>query len=136
MNDSARRRTADQVLDASEAGSPVQTVEAVTRELGIALGATSASFLIADLSGRGLVQLAHVPLADGPEGESSGRRRLDEEFATSLPFDGGPAEQAVRTQQVQVLAPSDPQASDTPTGEWRVLAPVTERGDSIGLLEL
>ena len=37
-----------------------------------------------------------------------GERRDAEELATVLPFDGGPAEQAVRTQTVQVLAPADP----------------------------
>jgi hypothetical protein len=40
------------LLDAAEDASPVSSVEAVTRELGLALGATSVSFLIADLSGR------------------------------------------------------------------------------------
>ena len=53
-----------------------------------------------------------------------------------LPFDGGPAEQAVRTQAVQVLAPDPAKAGDGAEGWWRVLAPVTERGESIGLLEL
>ena len=49
------------VLHAAEAASPVDAVEAVTRELGVALGATEVSFLIADLSGRALVRLSHVP---------------------------------------------------------------------------
>ena len=59
------------VLDAAEAASPVDAVEAVTRELGVALGATEVSFLIADLSGRALVRLAHVPLQvfDGAQGD-------------------------------------------------------------------
>jgi serine phosphatase RsbU (regulator of sigma subunit) len=52
-----------------------------------------------------------------------------------LPLDGGPAEQAVRSQQVQVVAPSA--ASESHRADpWRVLAPVTERGEVIGLLEL
>ncbi len=55
-------RAAGSVLAAAEAASPVQAVEAVTRELGLALGATWASFLIADLSGRAVVRLAHVQL--------------------------------------------------------------------------
>jgi serine phosphatase RsbU (regulator of sigma subunit) len=53
-----------------------------------------------------------------------------------LPFDGGPGEQAMRTQAVQVLRPDPAQAGDGARGWWRVLAPVTERGESIGLLEL
>jgi hypothetical protein len=45
-------RAAGRVLDAAEAASPVEAVEAVTRELGLALGATTVSFMIADVSGR------------------------------------------------------------------------------------
>jgi serine phosphatase RsbU (regulator of sigma subunit) len=129
------------VVDAAEAASPVDAVEAVTRELGVALGATVVSFLIADLSGRALVRLAHVPLHQvdektGDETLAPGERRDAEESATVLPFDGGPAEQAVRTQTVQVLAPDAPHPARAPADQWTVLAPVTERGDVIGLLEL
>ncbi len=128
-------------LDAAEASSPVEAVTSVTRELGLALGATSVSFLIADLSGRALVRLAHVPLragADSAEDESLGRgeRRDAEESATVMPFDGGPAERAVRTQTVQVLAVRERRKENDGYGRWKVLAPVTERGESIGLLEL
>jgi serine phosphatase RsbU (regulator of sigma subunit) len=129
------------VLDAAEAASPVEAVEAVTRELGLALGATAVSFLIADLSGRALVRLAHVPLQSvGAPNDghplAAEERRDGEESATTLPFDGGPAQQAVRTQQVQLLAPGPPPKGSGRSGQWRVLAPVTERGEAIGLLEL
>ncbi|MCY1138294.1 PP2C family protein-serine/threonine phosphatase [Actinoplanes sp. Pm04-4] len=109
-------------MDAAENAAPVDAVEAVTRELAAALNAHAVSFLIADLSGRALVRLGHVPLrADG------GGRRNGDEVATVVPFDGGPAEQAVRTQTVQI--------SSGPGG-WVVLAPVTDRGEAIGLLEM
>src|SRR3954453_17734412 len=93
-----RAKAVASVLEAAEATSPVEAVESVTRALGLALGATSVSFLIADLSGRALVRLAHVP---GAEGDDDGRgptlrageRRDFEEPATVLPFDGGPPEQ-------------------------------------------
>jgi serine phosphatase RsbU (regulator of sigma subunit) len=81
------------------------------------------------------VRLTHVPLghpdANG-RGEPAGNeeRRDSEDYATVVRFDGGPAEQAVRTQEVQVAAPADP------IGDWSVFAPVTERGEVIGLLEL
>ena len=52
-----------------------------------------------------------------------------------LPFDGGPLEQTVRAQSVQVLPPAHDAAPGL-SGLWRVLAPVTERGESIGVLEL
>lgn len=130
------------VLEAAEAASPVESVEAVTRELALTLRATAASFLIADLSGRALVRLAHVPLRTTGETEGSelvapGERRDAGESATVIPFDGGPEEQAVRSQCTQVLRPG---RQSTESGgradQWRVLAPVTERGEAIGLLEL
>jgi serine phosphatase RsbU (regulator of sigma subunit) len=129
------------VLDAAEAASPVDAVEAVTLELGVALGATEVSFLIADLSGRALVRLSHVPLQHngrtaGAPALRSGERRDAGEVASVIPFDGGPAEQAVRTQTVQVLAPLTRAATGAEPVPWTILAPMTERGEVIGLLEL
>ena len=128
-------------LGAADASSPVEALESVTRELGLALGAVSVTFLIADISGRALVRLAHVPLADAAfgttrEAPAHGERRDDRESATVLPFDGGPAEQALRTQTVQVHQHAEPQETAKATDLWIVLAPVTERGEAIGLLEL
>jgi serine phosphatase RsbU (regulator of sigma subunit) len=110
------------MLAAAEDATPANAVEAVTRELGVALHASSVSFLIADLSGRALVRLTHVPLDPAADG-----RRDGNEVATVVPFDGGPQEDALRTQAVQAVA------SDA---GWTVLAPVTERGEVIGLLEI
>ena len=129
------------MLDAAEAASPVESVEAVTRELALATGATAVSFLIADLSGRALVRLAHVRRHDagggnGGKAPAEGERRDAEESATVLPFDGGPEEQAVRSQTVRVLSPGGTRTEPELSGQWRVLAPVTERGEVIGLLEL
>jgi serine phosphatase RsbU (regulator of sigma subunit) len=128
-------------LEAAETASPVEAVEAVTRELGAVLGATRVSFLIADLSGRALVRLAHVQLspAEGTAASARpvpGQRGLLEELATVLPFDGGPTEQAIRTQQVQVVSPGWDRSATDAGGQWLVLAPVTERGEAIGVLEL
>ncbi len=126
-------------LEAAEAASPVEAVEAVTRELGLALEATRVSFLIADLSGRALVRLAHIQLgtAEGAVGTPLGpdERRAVEESATVIPFDGGPTEQAVRSQEVRVLAPDSQRSESDGSDHWRVLAPVTQRGEVIGLLE-
>ena len=86
------------------------------------------------------MRLAHVRLRTA-EGAASSAARADErraveESATVLPFDGGPTEQAVRTQEVQVVAPDPGVPEADGPGTWRVLAPVTERGEVIGLLEL
>ncbi|WP_122819789.1 PP2C family protein-serine/threonine phosphatase [Nocardioides pantholopis] len=141
-----RRRLTDvrRFLETAEAASPVEAVEQVARELGLAYGAAAVSFLITDLSGRALVRLAHVPLATAQGGGPApvqGERRCDEESAAVLPFDGGREEQAVRTQTVQVAPPDRPDegsaGQDADVQDmWRVLAPVTERGESIGVLEM
>jgi serine phosphatase RsbU (regulator of sigma subunit) len=125
------------LLDAAEAAAPVDAVSALTREVGTRLRACSASFLVADTSGRALVRLVHVPLdsletaprASTPEG---GHRRAGEESARVLPFDGGPMERVVRRQRPEVLMPDHHAGRE----DWTVLAPVTERGEVIGVLEL
>lgn len=132
-------RALGSVIAAAEAASPVEAVESVTRELGRALEASEVSFLIADLSGRALVRLAHVPLpprAGSSPTPAQGERRDAEESATVVPFDAGPEEEAIRTQQVKVLGPEHQDGGAKRAGHWRVLAPVTERGEAIGLLEL
>jgi serine phosphatase RsbU (regulator of sigma subunit) len=142
MESGKAQRALGSVLEAAEAASPVEAVEAVTRELVLALHAAAASFLIADLSGRAMVRLAHVPretLGETDSGEliAGGERRADEESAKVIPFNGGPEEQVMRTQRMQVLGPGrQPAGSGPRSDQWRVLAPVTERGEAIGLLEL
>ena len=130
------------VLAAAEAASPVDAVEAVTRELGLALGATKVSFLIADLSGRALVRLAHVQLrtADGVDVSTPvapGERRAvrgvrDGPAVRRRP--GGAARCAPR--RCRSSRPSQARPESDGAGSWLVLAPVTERGEVIGLLEL
>jgi hypothetical protein len=84
------------------------------------------------------VGLAHATVMDEslsgnhPEGIV---RRADEESGDVLPFDGGPAERALRTQTVQVFRP-DLNSVPVERQGWTVLAPVTERGETLGLLEL
>lgn len=133
--------TLGRVLDAAEQTSPVAAVDAVAAELSAALGATEVSFLIADVSGRAVVRLAHIPLTgDGGAGAvplGARERRHVEETATVLAFDGGPLEQVMRSQSARVLAPSPIPAQDGKSDDgWRVLAPVTERGEAIGLLDV
>ena len=141
MIQQAGPRALSSALGAADAASPVEAVEAVTRDVGEALGAVKVSFLIADLSGRALVRMAHVVLSatDGAAGSAltpPDERRALEESATAVPFDGGPAEQAIRTQQVQVAGPEVGRSVSNGGGQWLVLAPVTERGEAIGVLEL
>jgi serine phosphatase RsbU (regulator of sigma subunit) len=133
-----RADAAGRVLEVAEAVSPVEAVEAVTRELGAALGASAVSFLIADLSGRALARLAHVTLPRSTDGRGATvpDRRDVEESAVLLPFDGGPVEETLRSQQPKVLPPGQSFAGGVRQGQWTVLAPVTERGEALGLLEM
>ncbi|MEU4624781.1 PP2C family protein-serine/threonine phosphatase [Actinoplanes sp. NPDC023801] len=110
------------VLLQVEKAAPVDAVAAVTRRIGARLGALWVSFLVADMSGRALVRLSHVPIGAVPDG-----RQHDEDVALVMPFNGGPQEQALRTQRVLV------EESD---GMFLVRAPVTQRGEAIGLLEV
>ncbi|GIM92451.1 PP2C family protein-serine/threonine phosphatase [Paractinoplanes toevensis] len=112
----------DEVLLAVEKAAPVDAVAAVTRSIGVSLNASWVSFLVADMSGRALVRLVHVPI-----GAESGGRRQDQDVALVVPFDGGPQEQALRTQQVLVEPDGD---------RFVVRAPVTQRGEAVGLLEI
>ena len=112
----------DDVLLAVEKAAPVDAVRAVTGRIGVRLGASWVSFLVADMSGRALVRLVHVPV-----GQITGERRQDEDIALVLPFDGGPQEQALREQRVRVEHLGDCHV---------VRAPVTQRGEAIGLLEI
>ncbi|HEX2177664.1 MAG TPA: hypothetical protein VHG70_17305 [Nocardioidaceae bacterium] len=125
------------LLDAAESAAPVDAVSAVTREVGVGLRASSVSFLVADTSGCALVRLSHVPLdPTEPALDASttepGHRRDREESAQIVPFEGGPMERVVRSQQHEVVAPEHRAGRD----DWTVLAPVTERGEVIGVLEL
>ena len=141
MREPAPTEALSLVLDAAEDASPLQAVAAVTAALSVALGAWAAFFLIADVSGRGLVRLSQV--SSGEEVGSLGlgavegvARFDDDERAVSLSLDGGPAEEALRTQTVQVVAPRPGSRNGAGSGQWVVLAPVTERGEALGLLQL
>jgi serine phosphatase RsbU (regulator of sigma subunit) len=132
-----RVHAASRMLDLAEAASPVRAVAAVTRELGAALGATTVSFLISDLSGRGLVRMTHVTVSEPVVGpDAAGDRRDEDESAILMPFDGGPVEQVLRRQQLRLLPPGETYMGGLRAEQWTVLAPVTERGEVLGLLEM
>ncbi len=120
------------LLDAAEAAAPVDAVGALTQEIGARLGATRVTFLVADTSGRALVSLAHFPFDGDAEADASSRdRRTDGgDSAWLVPYDGGPRERVVRSQELEVVPP------DADDLGWTVLAPVSERGEVVGLLEL
>lgn len=109
------------LLASVEAAPPVEAVDVMAAELGRMLHATEVSLLVANLSGTAAVRMSHVSATEG--GTADGRNERTE----PLSLDGSVHHQ-VLTGQEQHVEPHD--------GGWRVLVPVTERGDAIGILEL
>jgi serine phosphatase RsbU (regulator of sigma subunit) len=106
------------LLAAVEAAPPVAAVDVLAAALAEAIGAREVSFLIADFSGRSLIRLGHA----GGEGRLQGK-----ETAERVPLVGTPHGRALAAQAVEVI-PEDRGA--------RLFAPVTSRGEAVGVLEL
>jgi serine phosphatase RsbU (regulator of sigma subunit) len=122
MSPSARERfDVCSLLERVSGAAPVQAVESVARYFAQTFGAAEVSFLIADFSGRAVVRL----ISAGPPVE--GARTRGREQAETLPLAGTVYDRVLRSQQVEVL--------DEGSGS-RLIVPVTDRGDAIGLLEL
>ncbi len=108
------------LLEKVEAAAPIDAVEAVAGALGDMLGARTAALLIADFSGRAVVRLTSAD-------QVTGARSHGAEQAETLPLTGSRYEQVLRTQRPEVEEVED---------GVRMLVPVTDRGDAIGLLEI
>src|ERR1041385_3486780 len=106
------------LLAAVEAAPPVAVVDVLAAALAEAIGAREVSFLIADFSGRSLIRLGHA----GGKGRLQGK-----ETAERVPLAGTPHGRALAAQSVEVIAED---------GGARVFAPVTSRGEAVGVLEL
>ena len=108
------------LLAAVEAAPPVAAVDVLAAALAEAVGAREVSFLIADFSGRSLIRLGH----SGGEGPL---RLQGKETAEWVPLAGTPQGRALAAQAVEVIAED---------GGARLFAPVTSRGEAVGVLEL
>jgi serine phosphatase RsbU (regulator of sigma subunit) len=108
------------LLKRVEAAAPIDAVEAVAAALGEMVAARSAALLLTDFSGRAVVRLTSADFVDGARGHGV-------EQAETLPLPGTRYEQVLRTQQADIEATGD---------GARMIVPVTDRGDAIGLLEL
>lgn len=109
-----------QLLAAVEDAPPVDAAEVVGQVLADALGATDVAFLIADFSGGSLVRLGH-------DGRTASNRVLGRETGERVPLDDTPHGRALADQAVQV---------ETRDHGCCLYAPVTNRGEAIGVLEL
>ncbi|MFJ4601780.1 PP2C family protein-serine/threonine phosphatase [Streptomyces griseoluteus] len=105
-----------EVLEAAEAAAPVASLDVVARNLRDRFGAQYVSFLFVDVVGRRVVRVTEETTIQ------QGRR------ADQIPLAGSLYDEVLRTQKL-VRAPDGGQGQ-------RVLAPVTNRGDTIGVLEL
>lgn len=108
------------LLHEVESAPPIDAVHAVTVGLGTRIGAREITLLIADFSGRAVVRLTSA-------GAVEGARRRGVERAETLPLAGTAYERVLRTQQPLVESVGD---------GVRIIVPVTDRGDAIGLLEI
>src|SRR5947207_11568905 len=106
------------LLAAVEAAPPVAAADVLAGALADAIGAREVSFLIADFSGRSLIRLGH----SGGEGRLQGK-----ETAERVPLVGTPQGRALAAQAVEVVADES---------GARLFAPVTSRGEAVGVLEL
>jgi Stage II sporulation protein E (SpoIIE) len=108
------------LLAAVEAAPPVAAVDVLAAALAEAIDAREVSFLIADFSGRSLIRLGH----SGGEGAL---RLQGKETAERVALVGTPQGRALAAQVVEVIGED---------GGARLFAPVTSRGEAVGVLEL
>ncbi|CQR60675.1 Protein Serine/Threonine Phosphatase [Streptomyces leeuwenhoekii] len=104
-------------LAAAEAAPPVESLDVVARMLRQSLDATRVSFLITDFTGTSVVRLGAASAIETDEPV----QRLD--------LSGTLYDKVIRTQRPATQTEDD-------GNTVRVVAPVTNRGDAIGLLEL
>jgi serine phosphatase RsbU (regulator of sigma subunit) len=118
--DEAGRLDLAHLLAAVENAPPVDAADVLGEWLADALGACEVSFLVVDFSGRALVRLGHA-------GAAAATRTQGRETAERVPLADSPHGLALANQAVEI------EAGD---GVWRLFAPVTNRGEAIGVLEL
>ena len=109
------------LLASVEAAPPIDAAQVVAAALTDALGARDVSFLIADYSGRSLVRLSHVRRANADDDDANRER------SQAVALAGTPHGRALAEQEVQIVPDFD---------GFRVFAPVTSRGEAVGVLEL
>jgi serine phosphatase RsbU (regulator of sigma subunit) len=106
------------LLAAVENAPPVAAADVVGDLLGQVMGASAVAFLIADFSGDALIRLGH---SGTPRASSGG------ETAERVALKGTAHGEVLAGQAVRL---------DKQDDGWRLLAPVTNRGEAIGVLEL
>lgn len=111
-----------ELLASVESAPPEVAVAVLAELLTRRLAATEVSFLITDLGGKAVVRLTGAAGEGGPEQP----QRIE--------LRGSIYDRVVRSQQAHVA--SGERAREAGPGPVEVIAPVSDRGDAIGLLEL
>ncbi|MFF8596287.1 PP2C family protein-serine/threonine phosphatase [Streptomyces sp. NPDC015220] len=107
----------DEVLRAAEDAAPVESVDVVARNLAQRFSAMEVSFLFVDMLGREAVRLPRA----GPVGQVPGA-------AERIELAGSVYARVLRSQRLH--------QEEAGEGGCRLVAPVTNRGDCIGVLDM
>ncbi|MEV5516230.1 PP2C family protein-serine/threonine phosphatase [Streptomyces flaveolus] len=102
------------LLTAAETAAPADAVDVIAEDLRRRFRATKVSFLIVDLTGKAVARLSTAAAEN-------------ERDAERISLFGSVYEKVIRTQRLY---------QETTGRQQRVIVPVTNRGDAIGLLEL
>jgi serine phosphatase RsbU (regulator of sigma subunit) len=110
------------LLNRAEAASPVEAIDVMADELAVMLDADELCFLIMDLGGRAVTRFGGLG--------NNAARKLQEgaPHAPVVPLPGTVYEKVLRSQQSDLQSESD--------DRHRLIVPVTERGDAMGVLEM
>jgi len=110
------------LLNRAEAASPVEAIDVMADELAVMLDADELCFLIMDLGGRAVTRFGGLG--------NNAARELQEgaPHAPVVPLPGTVYEKVLRSQQPDLQSEGD--------DRHRLIVPVTERGDAMGVLEM
>ena len=109
-----------EVLRSTCAASPVEAIDVMADGLGTLIGATDVQFLITNVTHRAVVRFAGSAANAAKVQQENGRVPV-------LPLPGTEYERVLRRQQVLRIPEG---------GGERILAPVTESGDALGVIDL
>ncbi|WP_432056270.1 PP2C family protein-serine/threonine phosphatase [Streptomyces sp. bgisy022] len=107
----------DEVLWAAEDAAPVESVDVVAQNLEKRFSATQVSFWLVDMLGLEAVRLPRAGTADQARGA-----------AERLRLTGSVYDEVLRSQRLH--------HERVGADQWRLVAPVTNRGDCVGVLEM
>ena len=110
------------LLNRAEAASPVEAIDVMADDLAAMLNADDLCFLIMDLSGRAVARFGGID-ANAAREQQDGAMH-----APVVPLSGTVYEKVLRSQQPDVRGVDG-------GGRHRIVVPVTDRGDAMGVIE-